>query len=404
MKEPQIKGNVEPGFEPVLDAFRENFTRRRELGAGFCAFLDGRPVVDLWGGLADAKQGRPWEEDTLCMIFSSTKGLVATAFLMLADRGLIDYDAPLADHWPELAKNGKASITLRQLMNHRSGLIALDAALTIDDFESWDPVLAAMEAQEPLWEPGSSQGYHGVTFGPYLAEIFRRVTGGDTLGRFIQSELAGPLGADVHLGLPEADDERVATLYPVTMAQRFVRALPYVLFNDVVERRLLRAMTRKRSDTARAFGSPAQLGAKGLQNFNLPRVRRLELPWANGLATARGLATVYSALSTGGSRGGVRVCGQETLAPVQERQSFEPRDRVILKPVGWSQGFIKEETHLFSPNPESFGHPGMGGALGFCDPTRRVSWAYVMNRLDFRLRSPRALALSHALYKSLDAA
>jgi len=387
----------------VREVFSDNFSKRGELGASFCAYKDGRKVADLWGGVADLDSGALWEEDTLCLIFSSTKGVVAACCLMLADRGKLDYDAPIATYWPEFAREGKDAITVRQLMNHRSGLAGIETPLTIDDFAAWDPVVAAMEAQKPMWEPGTAQGYHGVSYGPFMSELFRRVEG-RTVGRFLADEVAGPLGAELHIGLPEALDDRVAMLYPMTMGQRIIKALPYIMFNDCVERRLLKAIRDKSSLTSRAFASPAELGVRGVHNFNLKRVRRLELPWANGIATARGLARMYAVLAEGGELDGVRLVRSETIEPVKPRQTFEPRDRILHKPLGWSQGFIKEEPHLFSPNLESFGHPGAGGALGFCDPTRRMAWGYTMNKLDFRLRSPRAIALSQALYSCPGAA
>ena len=402
-EEAGVHGFVAPGFEAVRAAFEANFDKRGEVGASFSAFQHGQLVVELWGGLADKATKRPWEKDTLATVFSVTKGLAAACLLILADRGDLDYDAPLTEYWPEVGRGGKAGITVRQLLNHRSGLVALETPLSIADFESWDPVVDAMCAQEPLWEPGTSQGYHGITFGPYVSELFRRVAK-ESLGAFLKREIAEPLGADVHVGLPEALDSRVATIYPVTPGQRIMKALPYVMFNKVVERKLLSALAKKTSTTSRAFAQPADLGAKGLHNFNLPRVRRLELPWANGIATATGLATVYAALANGGEHDGKRLVSAKAVEALVPRQSFEETDEVLRKPVGWSQGFLKEERHLFSPVEASFGHAGLGGALGWCDPTNGLSWGYTLNKLDFRLRSPRALALSHALYKSLERA
>lgn len=397
---PEIHGDVADGFEPARAAFAENFAKRGEIGASFCAFRQGERVVDLWAGKADKASGREWRDDTLAILFSSTKGLAATCCLMLADRGLLDYESPVARYWPEFGQAGKAAITVRQLMNHRAGLCAIDRPLSLSDLADPSVVSAALETQEPLWEPGTAQGYHGVTFGLYVGELFRRITG-SSIGTFLRDEVAGPLGADIHLGLPEREDPRVATLYTVGATERIFRAIPYVLFNPgVVERRLVGALMKKDSDTARAFRNPAELGTKGVNNFNLPAVRRLELPWANAFGTARGLATMYSALACGGAMGDVRLVSSEAIDAVRPRQTFG-QDRVLHKPLGWSQGFIKEETHLFSPNEHSFGHPGAGGAIGFCDPDRGLAWAYVMNRMDFRLRSPRAIALSHALYRCI---
>ncbi len=376
-----------------------NFAKRGEVGAAFCVWHDGELVVDLWGGLSDRASGRTWEADTLCLVFSVTKGITATCFLMAAERGLIDYDAKVADYWPEFGDDAKRDITVRTLMNHRAGLAALDRPLKLDDLDTGAETVAAMQAQQPLWPPGEGQGYHGVTFGTYCSVLFEKATG-RSLSQWVADELAGPLQADIYMGLPESQDGRMCTLYPTTTAERVFKALPYVLFNDVVERKLLKAMTKKTSTPARAFSQPEDL-VKGLSRFNEPSVWRQQLAWAGGVVTARGLVKMYAALANGGELDGVRLVEEASIAPVMTRQSFEDLDRVICKPVGWSQGFIKEEPHLFSPHIEAFGHPGMGGALGFCDPPRKLAWAYTLNKLDFRLRSPRALALSHAVYDCL---
>ena len=393
-----VSGTVQPGFEPAAEAFRENFSRRGEIGASFCAYHRGQRVVDLWGGVADPASGRPWQAETLCVIFSATKGLASAAVLSAAEAGAIDYDAPVRELWPELAKDSLEDLTLRHLMNHRAGLVALDQPVTVRDLTEPERLLPILESQQPIWPPGERQGYHGISFGLYLPEIFRRATG-TTLGRWLADKVTGPLGADAYLGLPEEHAERLATLVPVGPLERLAKLIPWVIRHNTVERRLLRALLDKRSLTSRAFAHPRELGAGGLARFHDPDVRRLELPWAGGIASARGLARVYAALACGGTLDGTTICRPEALRPIEERQSWQAPDAVLLKAMGWSQGFLKEEGGIFSPNPAAFGHPGAGGALGFCDPTRQLAWAYVMNRMDFRLRSPRAIALSQALYR-----
>jgi len=400
MPDVEVHGHVQSEFEAVRRTVVDNLAHGGDVGTAVAVWHRGELVVDIWGGFACKETNSPWKEDTLCMVFSVTKGMVATACLVAHERGVFDYDARLVDYWPELDCGGKRDITVRQLMNHRSGLVAFDTPLTIEDFVAETPVQRAMIVQEPLWSPGTTQGYHGVTFGPYVAEIFRRAVG-QTVGSYFREHVAQPFGLDVHIGLPEEHDARVATLYPLSSAQRILKGLPYILRHPKsTEARLLSALVNSGSTTARAFASPAELGAKGVANFNRKIVRRLELPWANGIGTARDIAKMYAVLAAGGTLAGQRLVRAETIAPVWERQSFA-MDTVLRKPAGWSQGFIKEETHLFSPATEAFGHPGMGGALGFCDPTRDLAWAYVNNAMDFRLRSPRALAVSHAIYESL---
>lgn len=356
-------------------------------------------MLDLWGGVAHTEANAPWRRDTVGVIFSSTKGLTAICMLMLVDRGLLDLDAPIATYWPELATDGRASLTTRTILNHRSGLCAVDRPLTLEDLGDPATLAEAMEAQAPLWEPGTDQGYHGVTMGILAGEIFRRVTG-ENIGTFFAREVAGAVRADAWIGLPPDVRERMATVYPPRATTKLFKALPQML-TDTVEGRVYRAALRRESTTSRAFRNPAYLGPRGIPNYNDPRVHALELPWANGVANARGLSRIYAALIGGDDWEGPRLVSDESLLPLHGRQSWSERDRVILKPLGFSQGFIKEEGQLFSRNPSAFGHPGAGGILGWCDPDAGLAIGYVMNQMDFRIRSPRAIALCHALYACL---
>ena len=396
-----IRGHVASGFGRVADTFAENFRRRGELGASFCAILDGEPVVDIWSGVADPATRAPWQTDTISTLFSATKGLAATGLLVAADRGKLDYDAPVTRYWPEFGRAGKGEITVRALLNHRAGVVGFDKPVALADFEERpERVREAMEAQSPVWSPDTDQGYHGVTFGPYAGELFRRAMG-ESLGVFLAREVFLPLGAEVHLGLPAALEPRVARMVPAPALERLTQGLPKLLFSRGLDGRVYRQAFHKHSDVRRAFAHPGDLGLRGLQNFNSPRVHGLELPWANGLGNARGLARLYAALASGGEFDGVRVVRPETLTPLRERQSWVERDRVLRKPLGFAQGFIKEETQLFSPNPAAFGHPGAGGTLGFADPDARLGIGYVMNQMTHHIRSPRAIALCHSLYRCL---
>ena len=397
-----VHGTVSPGFEPVRATFEENFKRRGELGAGLCIWHRGAIVVDLWGGITDRKSKAAWTEDTLTLIFSSTKGMVATALLMLADRGLLDYDAPVAQYWPEFAQNGKADITVRMLLNHRAGLVGLDDPLTIADFaDRPEKVAAACESQAPHWEPNTAQGYHGVSYGPYAGELFRRIAG-ESVGTFFNREISGALGADVWLGLPPELEPRVATNYPATLKEKIFKVLPKLIGHRGLEGRVYRQVVRRGSPAQRAFANPAELGARGLGNYNRSDVRRIELPWCNAIGSARGLARIYQTLVAGGTLDGVRLMAPETITPVHQRQSWVEMDQVLRKPMGFSQGFVKEETRMFSPNTEAFMHPGAGGSLGMADPKAGIAMAYVMNQMGHHVRSPRALALCHSLYDCLD--
>ena len=391
-----VHGLVAPGFEAVEAAFRENFERRGELGASACAWVDGEKVVDLWGGLASRETGEPWHEDTLAIVFSATKGLVALCLLMLADRGKLDYDRPVADYWPEFAANGKAKVSVRDLLNHRAGLAIVEQPLSLEDWCRADRIGPVLAQQRPHWNPGDDQGYGAVSAGAYAAELFRRIDG-RSVGQFFADEVARPLGADAFIGLPAELEARVATTYPAKFGFKHLKLLPEIVAGRTVEARILRSLLRAGSITRRAFANP-RMGREGLRAFNDPAVHRLEIPWAGAIASARGLAQVYAALAHAGTHGDITLVRPESIEPLRARQSWSERDLVMQKPLGFSQGFLKDALHVFSPGEEAFGHPGMGGALGLADPSRRLALGYVMNQMDFRVRSPRCLALCHALY------
>lgn len=379
--------------------FAEQLARGDELGAGFAVYRRGECVVDLWGGVADARTGAPWRRDSRVVVFSVTKGLAAMAFALLADRGKLDWDAPVAAYWPEFAAGGKEGVTARMLLSHRAGLVLLDEALTLE--ECVDPgqrgrIAAAAARQRPMWRPGERQGYHAVTFGIYASELFERIAG-ERLGVFLGRELFDPLGADVSLGTPPEVDARMARLVAPGAPERFLRILATIPRGDSPELRVLRQTFSPNPLLRRAFLNP-RVGPEGPLAYDAPEVRRAELAWASATASAHGLARAYLPFASGGRHGDRVFFRPETLRPMRERQSWSERDLVVQKAMGWSCGFLKEETTMFSPNPESFGHAGMGGALGWCDPVEGLTIGYAMNRLDWRVRSPRALALCRALY------
>lgn len=397
----EVNGTFEPGFEAVYETFVENFAERDEVGAAFALYRGSEPLVDLWAGVADRDTGAPWERDTLGVVFSATKGLVAIAFLMLEDRGEIDLDATVGTYWPEFGHGSRREITVRQVLNHRSGLSAVDEPLTLEDFDDLDKVDAALARQEPLWEPGTAQGYGATAWGMYTQAIFRRVTG-ETLGVWLRRELFEPLNADVFLGLPREEAERVATLYPVGGSEVFTTILPKLAMGTTTEGKIYRRIFfGKGTDSARAFLNPS-MGKERLNRMNELAVQQMELPWMNGIATARALARIYGALGAGTRVGRRPLVKKASLAPVIRKQSWTNCDRVLAKPLGYSQGFLKEEPYLLSPHEAAFGHTGAGGAVGFADPTHGIGVGYVMNRMDHQLRSPRCIALCRSVYTALE--
>lgn len=393
------QGRYADGFLPLVKTFASAIERGEEVGAGLTVYHRGRCVVDVYGGIADAAQGRLWEHDTRVVLFSVTKGLAAMGLLLLHDRGLLDYDAPVATYWPGFARGGKGGITVRTLLNHRAGLLGLDEKVTLEDCtraERHHRLVEAMEKQAPVSVP-RGQGYHAITFGMYARELFERVAG-EPLGPFLTRELFTPLGADVSLGTDETCDARMAKLYPPDAITRLKHMGTSLLRTpDSTESRVLLDALSRHSMTRRAFLNPSA-GRLGLAAYEEIPVRRAQLAWASATGSAHGIARAYLPFASGGLLEDARYVRSQTLEPLYNRQGWSERDAVLQKPLGWSQGFLKEETTVFSPRRESFGHPGMGGALAWCDPVTEVTMGYALNALDWRVRSPRALALCKALY------
>lgn len=392
---PPISGTYAPAFAPVAAQFARHFAEGAEIGASLCVYHRGERVVDLWGGLADRETGAPWHADSLIVLFSATKGLAAMALNLAAERGRFAWDRPVADYWPAFAAAGKAAITVRQLFNHRAGLPSLTTPLTLDqvaDPAQRDAVRALLAAQPPAWPADADQGYHATTFGLY-ADAFFELACGEPLPTFLHRELLDPLGADVFLGTPPEQDARVATLYPVPRPTLITNMLVAAVRGGSHEAQVARGLLGG-GPARTAFTNPSG----GAAAYNLPPVRRTCLSWASATGTARGLALAYVPWSMGGVWRGRRYVQEATIAPLLDRQGWSERDRVLCKPQGWTQGFLKEEGGVFSDERASFGHPGLGGTLGWCDPKAQLAWAYTMNRSDWRVRSPRAVALCRALY------
>lgn len=389
-------GSYAEGFRPVAEQFAAHLQSGEEIGAGFTVYHRGRCVVDLAGGLADTDRVQPWRHDTRIVVFSVTKGLAAIALNLLSDRGLLDWDAPVSRYWPEFARNGKEHVTVRALLQHQSGLAALDTRVTLDECaHDWPRIVRALEDQRP--DPRPVQGYHAITFGMYARVLFERIAG-ESMGAFLLREWFAPLDSDARLGVGPEFDDRTATLYPPSNGARIVKSLTAaVLHPDSREGRVARALLSKDSLGRRAFANPA-IGVRGLLAYNDLTVRRAELPWGSATASARGLARAYLPFSVGGVVDGRRYVGEATIAALAGRGGWSDRDAVLQKPLGWNRGFLKEERDIFGPHAEGFGHAGMGGALGWCDPRSGLAFGYAMNRMDWRVRSPRALALCRALY------
>jgi CubicO group peptidase (beta-lactamase class C family) len=389
-----VKGSCAPEFERVARQFSRHFETGQEVGAALCVYQRGEVVVDLWGGLADPDTRTPWTADTLCVVFSVTKGLTAMALNLAAERGRFEWDEPVASYWPAFGQSGKQSITVRQLFNHQAGLAALSTPLTLTQYcdpEQRMAIRAALEQQAPAVP--TRQAYHALSFGMY-ADHFFEIVCGESVGTYLHREWLDPLLADVFMGTPAAQDHRVATLLPVKNGTRLRQMLWAALRGGSTEANVARSVLRG-GLAKQALTNPAG----DMADYNYAPARRCCLPWASATATARGLARAYLPWSMGGQWQGRSWISPATVEQVMDRQSWSERDLVLGKALGWSQGFVKEEAGVFSPNPESFGHPGIGGPLGWCDPREQLAIGYTLNRSDWRVRSPRALALCAAIYQ-----
>ncbi len=390
MKPDAIKGHMSHGFDAVRLTFAENFARRRELGGACAAYHRGEKVVDIWGGVRNKETGEPWEEDTMVIVYSATKGLAAMTLAIAHSRGWLDYEERVCAYWPEFAQQGKERITVRQLLAHQAGLYALDEPLDRLLVADLDRLAAVLARQKPAWEPGTRQAYHGITLGFYESELLRRIDPRHrSLGQFFQDEIATPLGLDVYIRLPETiPDSRLAVMTRPSLIELF-SGFPLRLALDTMN---------QRSRISRALrGSELPHDAQHVY------VRNLEVPSGGAVGTARAIAHAYSVFATGGRELGLRP---ETLAllaapAVPPARGFYD-ECMKSRGVGFSLGFMKSTPTLPFGSPSSFGSPGAGGALGFADPEAGIGYAYVTNRMGTRLSGdPRDVALRDALYSVL---
>lgn len=380
-----VHGTVDSRFDAVRTAFGQNFERHGDVGAACCVWVDGRPVVDVWGGVADPTDGRAWEHDTPCIVFSTTKGVTAIAVNLLVQRGELDLDAPVARYWPEFAANGKGDVPLRWLLSHRAGLANVTADLTLDDVLAWDPVVNAIAAQAPIWEPGTAHGYHVRSYGWLLGEVVRRVTG-VSIGSFVARELTAPLRLDLWIGLPEPIEPRVA------------RLLPPLELQDEHTRELYEAFMKDEPLRASAMSGPSNLFRYD-DMWNTRPLHAAEMPSSNGIATAPALAKLYAACI--GDVDGARILDTATVALASQVQS-DGDDVILGIPTRFGLGFSLPPMLSPAAGPAAFGHPGAGGSLAFADPDNGIAFAYVMNQMQLGLTGDRRTeTLVAAVYGTL---
>ncbi|MFE0386642.1 serine hydrolase domain-containing protein [Streptomyces bungoensis] len=383
-----VNGTVAEGFEPVREAFAANFALLGERGAALAVYRDGHRVVDLWAGTKDVDGTAPWERGTAQVVRSATKGVAAAALLLLHQRGELDLDAPVGEYWPQYKAAGKERTLVRHLLAHRAGVPVLDRPLTPEEAADPDLGAAAVAAQAPVWEPGTDHGYHAQTYSWLTGEVVRRVTGRG-VGRWIAEEIAAPVGADLWLGLPEAEQARVGRVGPIAgpEAAGGLKVRP--------KRAVSEAYADPDSLTRRAFAAITPL-----PDENDPAYQRAALPASNGIATADGLARFYASL-IGEVDGGARLFTPATTELARAEQSAGP-DRVLVVGTRFGAGYMLHGSASPLLSPASFGHPGRGGALGFADPESGIAFGYVTNGFRKSVTAdPRAQTLVRAVRSAL---
>jgi CubicO group peptidase (beta-lactamase class C family) len=352
----RIEGECSPEFAKVRAAFEENFARRGEIGAAVCVYKDGKKVVDLWGGHKDVERQQPWQKDTIVIMNSLSKSMSALCVHMLIDRGLVEFDAPVATYWPEFAQAGKEKVLVRHVLSHSDGVIYCDAAEPGSWFD-WEAHIKALEVQEPAWEPGTNGAYNSVNIGYLLGEIIRRVTG-KSVGTFLREEVSGPLGADYHIGLRPDEVARVTDMHKNPKNGFFQIA------------------TDPSTPLGRAFKSAPQIGY--FQNCR--EIREIEMPSFGGHGNARAVARIYAVLAGDGELDGVRLLSPQAVARAAElawdRDCIMTRRRLRM---GYGFMHNEPETAPMGPSMATFGHTGTGGAFAWCDREQNLAFAYCPN-------------------------
>ncbi|HEC38929.1 hypothetical protein LCGC14_2192710 [marine sediment metagenome] len=379
----EIKGSCEEKFSAVKKVFAENFELRGDVGACFAATLNGKFVIDIWGGYADEKLTKPWEKDTIVNVYSTTKVMTAICALMLVDQGLLDPDAPVAKYWPEFAQNGKEKLPVRYLFSHTSGLAGWEEKIKSEDLYDWEKVTSLLAAQKPWWEPGTKSGYQAITHGNLLGELVKRISG-KSVGTYFREQVAEPLNADFHIGFGKEHDHRVADLVPYELPKPgdpgFLNPsdLPPFMMKVFSNPVLLTGITKTRA------------------------WRAAEIPAAGGHGNARSVARVASAIACGGEVDGTRLMSMETINKALEEQIYGP-DLVIGVPIRFGLGFGLQSEEMTFLRPKTLWWAGAGGSFVGMDTKNKLSYSYVMNKMEMDITGDqRSIKLIETLYSCLE--
>ena len=399
-----ISGYCEDNFIEARNIFEKSISSGFELGGSIAVEVQGKKVIDLWGGHLDHSKSKAWEENTLVNVFSTTKGIAAICLLQLIEKGLLDIEKPVCEYWPEFSVNGKENIPVKYLFCHKAGLCGVREPLESGAFSNWDLITSELAKQEPLWEPGTAHGYHAITYGHLVGELLRRIDG-RTIGQYFKEEIAEPLNLDFWIGLPDSEFDRVSDIYPskpgplqylfplLTKLPRFVlpgRAKFLLDFGDTSK------------PVGAAFNNPPISSNRGME-ANTKQWRNAEIPAANGHGTARSIAKLYGILANGGSRDGIHVLSPETIEKGRQTQS-DGKDLVLGgMRTRFGLGFmLGTENVSMGPNPNAFGHGGAGGSLGFSDPDNNISLGFVMNQMHQGITAWKtATDVAESVYKAL---
>ncbi len=388
-----VRGSCAPGFEQVADAFLDNFRERGEAGASLCLHVGGECRVDLWGGVRNRKDGTPWEDDTISLVFSCTKAATALCAHVLIDRGELDLHARVTDIWPEFGQNGKQDATVEMMLNHSVGVPALREPVREGGYCDWDYMVERIAAEAPFWEPGTRNGYHMINFGWTVGELVRRVSG-RSLGTFFQQEIAGPLDIDFWIGLPESEEPRVARMI-AWKPEKGAPLMPFTraLLADKQSLPFLALLNNGGYVADSRAGRAAEIGGGG------------------GVTNARGLAGLYRPLALGGAWDGVRLLSADHITRMSQVSVATGCDATLMMPTRFGLGFMRSMDNRHRPTGDmesmvigrsAFGHAGAGGSIGFADPECGLSFGYSMNRMGAGiLLNERGQALVDATYRAL---